>query len=457
MICCQFHIHGANNMLTSRCESESLIHPLRPRPYFKKSERFHPPSQETQRLHKAYYDAEGFGTTGPVQISYGVEFSASHQYWHETWANLGVATNRAHLMGSNVGAYTMVASIDPTDRTRSYSATAYYRPIRHRPNLVVLTDTLVERIALEQQQDRSWKATGVHFSHQDNKNNNQNYFVSAAKEVILCAGSTQSPQLLELSGIGNPAILAKAGVVTKVASPMVGENLQDHIMAASIYEVDAALSNRDDLAQDDAAAKAAREMYASSRSGPLTVLANSVCYLPFDQVMSAEALADLSARVKALRDWDDGGLRGEIQRRRFNNGDAASPKLGQMEYFFELCNLSPFYKGQQIDDETGDNSSKKKKKYGTVLQILQYPFSRGSIHIKSADPQEYPIIDPCYYQGPGGELDLDAMVECAKFAEKFTQTQPLANIVHGRVAPPASEKRDRELRDWLIKESITDW
>lgn len=92
-----------------------------------------------------------------------------------------------------------------------------------------------------------------------------------------------------------------------------------------------------------------------------------------------------------------------------------------------------------------------------MLQILQYPFSRGNIHIETASVLEKPCIDPKYYGGRGGEVDLAIMIECAKFAEKITKTHPLASIVRGRVAPPAQAKTDEELRDWLVKETICDW
>lgn len=69
-----------------------------------------------------------------------------------------------------------------------------------------------------------WKATGVAFVHQDKE-----YTVKVDGEVILSAGSVQSPQLLELSGIGNPEVLKAAGIETKVTNPNVGENLQDHM------------------------------------------------------------------------------------------------------------------------------------------------------------------------------------------------------------------------------------
>lgn len=92
-----------------------------------------------------------------------------------------------------------------------------------------------------------------------------------------------------------------------------------------------------------------------------------------------------------------------------------------------------------------------------MLQILQYPFSRGNIHIRSASAKEKPAIDPKYYEGRGGQLDLAIMVECAKFAEKITQTPPLAGLVRGRVAPSAVAQTDEQLRDWLVKETICDW
>lgn len=312
----------------------------------KKSENFHPPSHETQRRHQAHYDPASFGTAGPIEVSYAAEYSASHQHWHETLGRLGIETNKAHMAGSNVGGWTNLGSVDPATCTRSSSATAYYRPIRHRPNLAVLTHALVQHVDLHKSSfpsssspsessasASSWQARGVRFT---DTTTGDVHTVAAAREVLLCAGSVQSPQLLELSGVGRPEVLARAGVAaTKVASPRVGENLQDHLMAASIYEVDPSLPNPDDLRADDpAAAAAAREAYHASRSGPLTVLANSVCYLGLSRVLppGAPLLADLARRAAGEGGSGDFPERDEIRRRRF---DPASPELGQIEYF--LC------------------------------------------------------------------------------------------------------------------------
>lgn len=86
----------------------------------------------------------------------------------------------------------------------------------------MLTNAIVEKIDLEEK-DGQWTATGVTYSCGGEK-----FSAKASHEVIIGAGSIQSPQLLELSGIGDPNVLNAAGVAVKVANPNVGENLQDH-------------------------------------------------------------------------------------------------------------------------------------------------------------------------------------------------------------------------------------
>ena len=169
------------------------------------------------------YDRDSLGTGGPLTVSYIKEYSASHHLWHETLENVELQTNEAHLSGSNVGAWTSITAVDPKKATRSYSAPAYYLPNAARKNLVVLTNANVEEIVLEQS-GSEWAAKGVRFEH-----DGKQHIATATHEIVVSAGSVASPQLLELSGIGNPSILEPAGISVKVANPNVGENLQDHI------------------------------------------------------------------------------------------------------------------------------------------------------------------------------------------------------------------------------------
>jgi choline dehydrogenase-like flavoprotein len=221
--------------VTISTHSEPLLHTSRLRriitenfsddsPFYKKTEAFHhPPDNQSKHENKLLYDPDAVGTSGPVQICYATDYSPSHVFWHATLNSLGVETNEAHLAGSNVGVWTNLGSVDPDSLVRSYSTTAYYLPNASRQNLVVLTDATVNEVVLSEQEGQ-WTATGVRFQHEG-----QHHTVLANREVILSAGTVQSPQLLELSGIGNPDVLSRAGIPVKVENPNVGEHLQDHI------------------------------------------------------------------------------------------------------------------------------------------------------------------------------------------------------------------------------------
>ena len=89
---------------------------------------------------------------------------------------------------------------------------------------------MVQRIELD-----GTRATGVTFTH-----GGQTHTVGAKKEVIVAGGAIQSPQMLELSGIGNPDVLRAAGVEPKIENKAVGENFQDHVLTVGCWEVSGA-------------------------------------------------------------------------------------------------------------------------------------------------------------------------------------------------------------------------
>jgi choline dehydrogenase-like flavoprotein len=165
------------------------------------------------------------GNSGPVHISYPKEYSASHYLWHGTLNTLGVKSNESHLAGTNIGCWTSVCSIDPVMATRSYAANSYYLPMSFKSNLVVLTGAEVNEILFTKDPSAGgWCAEGVRFYHQGSE-----FTALASREVIISAGSVQSPCLLEKSGIGCSSILTAAGIPVKIDNPNVGENLQDHL------------------------------------------------------------------------------------------------------------------------------------------------------------------------------------------------------------------------------------
>ena len=127
----------------------------------------------------------------------------------------------------NAESYEGVRYLEQTAwRGRRWSAAvAYLRPARQRPNLVVRTGALVRRVQLA-----GGRCTGVEYDWQG-----RHCVAGAGREVILAAGAIQSPQLLELSGIGDPATLERAGIRPQHALTAVGENVSDHIQVRCAY------------------------------------------------------------------------------------------------------------------------------------------------------------------------------------------------------------------------------
>lgn len=218
------------------------------------------------------------------------------------------------------------------------------------------------------------------------------------------------------------------------------------IATSLIFEVDPSLANPDDL-KSDAVLAAAREQYAKDRSGPLAVLPVTMSYVPTSQCIATDKLSaildslpdpptpnapqTLAANLAALR------------RRRF--ADRAT-QLGHVEFLFELGNWNTAF--QPVEG----------KKYGSILQILQYPFSTGSTHLNPAQPTGPPTIDPGYLSGAGA-ADLAVAAGAARFAERIGATAPLAGgIVRAQVWPPPEEVESEEaMRQWVRANLTTDW
>lgn len=148
---------------------------------------------------------------------------------------------------------------------RCSAAMAFLHPIRHRPNLTVLTGAQVTRLMLEKT-----TATGVEWAV-----NGQKFQADAEKEVILSAGALQSPQILQLSGIGDSTHLRDHGITTVVHAPEVGLNLRDHYQARVIVRLRHKMSLNDDIRNPLKLAQMGAQWLFQKR-GPLTVGAGQV-------------------------------------------------------------------------------------------------------------------------------------------------------------------------------------
>lgn len=155
----------------------------------------------------------GVGLEGPIHFLVNRYSPPRQEAFFPAMQRLGVADTYGFLKGEMIGFMRHTSNILLTNYTRSYSP-AY---LAHAPrNLHILLETMVAKVNLD-----GGRACGVTLR--------DGGVISARKEVILSAGTIQSPQILELSGMGNKTVLAKAGVKQLVDLPTVGENPQDHI------------------------------------------------------------------------------------------------------------------------------------------------------------------------------------------------------------------------------------
>ena len=175
---------------------------------FTEMESYQDPSADPQR-----------GRDGPLQITRLPYRSPAISAIIEAGGEMGLQKLDDINAPGQVGIGYTQATVSRSGR-RASSYQAFLKPAMARSNLIVMTDTLVERVEL----DRN-RATGIQVRSADGSR-----FIGAAREVILCAGAIQSPKLLQLSGIGDPDVLEAAGVPLRHALAAVGQNLADHAM-----------------------------------------------------------------------------------------------------------------------------------------------------------------------------------------------------------------------------------
>ncbi|EJC99459.1 glucose oxidase [Fomitiporia mediterranea MF3/22] len=196
--------------------------------YMKKSEGFNPPDKQ-QRADGADFIPTYHGFVGPLQVAYaqGMYSGPAQPAFVDAVRNLsGIARCRDGLGGNDNCVSYIANSINPKDHDhRSSSAQAYLTPVENeRTNWLTLINNRVTKVLLSGSAPNV-RATGVQFKNSNNTGNT--FTVHASKEVILSAGAIASPQLLQLSGIGDPSVLNPLGIDVRVNLPTVGRNFQD--------------------------------------------------------------------------------------------------------------------------------------------------------------------------------------------------------------------------------------
>jgi choline dehydrogenase len=273
---------------------------------------------------------------------------------------------------------------------RISSAVAYLKPARDRANLRIETDAHTTGVILEGR-----RAVGVRYI--------QNGVVRearAAREVILSAGSLQSPQILQLSGIGPAPLLQRHGIGVVHNLPGVGQNLQDHLQLRLMYKVSKPITTNDDLRTLFSQAKIGLQ-WLLTRTGPLGIGINQGGL--FTKILPGSETPDIQ----------------------FHFGTLSADMAGGKPHPWSGCTFS-------------------------VCQLR--PESRGSVEIKSTDPLEPPSMRPNYLEA---ETDRICAVESIKYARRLASTNALKPYLIEEYKPGADVRTDDEILDFAREYGAT--
>ncbi|RMI32584.1 GMC family oxidoreductase [Nocardia stercoris] len=319
------------------------------------------------------------GTDGPLIISRQRNPNEWTARFLEAVQKVGFQLETANIQEPEGFTETMV---NQRNGSRWSTADAYLKPAKGRPNLQVITGALVTRVIFE-----GTRAVGVEYRIGD-----EVAVVRAKKEVVLCGGAINSPQLLQLSGIGAPDLLAEQGIPVVAAAPEVGANLSDHLTALLGYGV-------------------AGGTLADAEK-PLQL----INYLTRKRGMLTSNVGEAYGFVRSRKDLE----------------------LPDLELVF---GPAPFYE-EGIGTFTG---------HGIALgTVLVKPESRGTVTLRSADPAAAPLVDPRYLSDPGG-VDRAAMLAGLRLVHKILHTEPLGS----KLGPLLQPKRAQAELDDLLEEALT--
>ena len=318
------------------------------------------------------------GDSGPLKVS---DIGARHELieaFIDGAQEIGVARNDDFNGAQQEGAgyYQLTTS----KGLRCSTATAYLRPARPRANLTVLCNARALRVLL-----RGGRARGIEYLHEGERRT-----ALADSEVLLSAGAIQSPQLLQLSGIGPAALLRQHDIEVVHDAPGVGENLQDHLQIRLSYECAKPVTTNDQLNSWVGQATIGLQ-WLLRRQGPLAVGINQGgCFM---RALSQSATPDIQFHVATL------------------SADMAGGKVHPWSGFtLSICQLRPE--------------------------------SRGRIRITSTDPLAVPSMQPNYL---ATSADRATAIAGIKAAREIAGTSAMSPYIRREIKPGPQVRDDEGL------------
>lgn len=280
------------------------------------------------------------------------------------------------------------------------AARAYLHPVMHRSNLRVETFAFATKIRFDTSGDTP-RATGVDYTRGVGRAARPH--TVEAGEVILCGGAINTPQLLQLSGVGDQSLLKSVGVPVVHHLPGVGENLQDHL---EVYI-----------------------QYASKQ--PVSIAPGLAWHqrpkIAFQWLFQRKGLG-------ATNHFEGGGFCR-------SNEDVDWPNL-----MFHFLPIAIRYDGSQPEGLG-------KGEHGYQVHIgPMYADTRGWVRIKSTDPRQHPSMQFNYLSTP---TDRKEWVEAIRVARNILNQPAFAPFNAGEISPGPSVETDEEILDWVRKDAET--
>ena len=307
------------------------------------------------------------GGDGPLQVSHQKAPRALTEAFVKAGESLQIRRSADFNRGENEGiGYYQVTQFHNRQKNgeRCSAAAAYLHPALSRPNLKVITRAHAKRILFQGK-----RATGVLYSKAD-----KDHEVLARREVILCGGAFNSPQLLQLSGIGRPEDITPHGIEMRHELPGVGQNLQDHLDFVLAYKT------RD------------RDNFGISLPGGLALIKHIRNWRKTGRSMIATPFAEGAAFLKT----ESGLERPDIQ----------------LHFVISIVD---------------DHARKLHLGHGFSCHIcVLRPKSRGTVGLNSADPMAPPRIDPNFL---AEAEDLQVLIRGTRLCRQIMQAEPLASYV----------------------------
>lgn len=340
--------------------------------YFNRSESY---------LHAKQKEDEYRGSTGELKVTEKAPFRSPYgDAFIQSCQALGMDYNVDYNGEKQKGVGPFQFTI--ANGKRQSGAAAFIKPVLKRKNLTVSTKSFVHKVIIEDS-----KASGVLY-----KKSNALIEAKATKEVIVCAGAIQSPQVLMLSGIGDQEALKSQGIELKCHLPGVGKNLQDHLFCG-------------------VGASATQQLGINHFIPPLGQLKGLASYLinksgPF-------ACSPLESVAFLNIDHQNGPVN------------------------FQL-HFAPMNFGEGYDYDVYDINTLPKQDGFVILPTLLHPQSRGYISLRSSDPEAKPIIQPNFLSE---KEDLDTLVKGVKLGLKLLR-QPALNQFVDKIVAPLDESEE---------------